>query len=74
MSSNLSFGKAVIRGFANKLATEIMTVSDPRQPNGERVCDRAVMMSNSPDGEVDMGGRCHASIAQVIEEALTREL
>jgi len=53
---------------ADRIADEILTVG---ASGGPIRCNRAVMMKGKyPDGERNMGGRNHASIAIVIREHL----
>ena len=53
---------------ADRIADEILTVG---ASGGPIRCSRAVMMKGKyPDGERNMGGRNHASIAFVIREHL----
>jgi hypothetical protein len=53
---------------ADRIANEILTVGASGKPIR---CNRAVMMKGKyPDGERNMGGRNHASIAMVIREHL----
>jgi len=53
---------------ADRIATEILTVGASGRPTR---CNRAMMLKGKyPDGERNMGGRNHASIAFVVREHL----
>jgi hypothetical protein len=56
---------------SQRIATSILTVWDK---DGGTECTRAQIMLKQPDGtEKNMGGRCKASLAQCIAEALEEE-